>query len=85
MQAIINSYFTFFDNLSIHYKISIQIVSLVLFTFFATRLVKYILFIIFKYFSKNHNAIDNSGIVTAKKPILFFIWLYCFITCADLN
>lgn len=84
MQAIINSYFTFFDNLSIHYKISIQIVSLVLFTFFATRLVKYILFIIFKYFSKNHNAIDNSGIVTAKKPILFFIWLYCFVTCSNL-
>lgn len=84
MEAIIESYFKFFDNLSIHYKISIQILSLILFTFFASKLIKYALFTIFKYFSKNNNAIDNSTVVAAKKPILFFMWLYCFVTCSNL-
>lgn len=80
---IIELYFKFFDNLNIYSKISIQIISLILLTFFASKLVKYLLFVIFKYFSKNNN-LDNSIIVAAKKPILFFIWLYCFITCSNL-
>ena len=80
---VVELYFKFFDDLNIYSKISIQILSLILFTFFASKLIKYLLFDLFKYFSKNDN-LDNSIIVASKKPILFFMWLYCFITCSNL-
>lgn len=80
---IVELYFKFFDDLNIYSKISIQILSLILFTFFTSKLIKYLLFVLFKYFSKNDN-LDNSIIVASKKPILFFMWLYCFITCSNL-
>lgn len=80
---IVELYFKFFDDLNIYSKISIQILSLILFTFFTSKLIKYLLFDLFKYFSKNDN-LDNSIIVASKKPILFFMWLYCFIACSNL-
>lgn len=80
---VVELYFKFFDDLNIYSKISIQILSLILFTFFTSKLIKYLLFDLFKYFSKNDN-LDNSIIVASKKPILFFMWLYCFITCSNL-
>ena len=80
---IVKLYFKFFDDLNIYSKISIQILSLILFTFFTSKLIKYLLFDLFKYFSKNDN-LDNSIIVASKKPILFFMWLYCFIACSNL-
>ena len=80
---VVELYFKFFDDLNIYSKISIQILSFILFTFFASKLIKYLLFDLFKYFSKNDN-LDNSIIVASKKPILFFMWLYCFITCSNL-
>ena len=80
---VVELYFKFFDDLNIYSKISIQILSLILLTFFASKLIKYLLFDLFKYFSKNDN-LDNSIIVASKKPILFFMWLYCFITCSNL-
>lgn len=81
---IFEVYFKIFDDLNIYLKISIQIVLIILFTFFLSKLIKYMLFVLFKYFVKTKSSIDNSIIVAIKKPVLFFIWLYSFVVCTDL-
>jgi MscS family membrane protein len=82
--SILTSYFNFFDNLNIYVKISFQISSIMLLTFFLSKLTKDSLFILFKYFIKTKSVIDNSIIVAIKKPIFFFIWLYSIVICSDL-
>jgi len=82
--SLLEAYLKLFDNLNIYWKISIQIALIILFTFFLSKLIKYVLFVLFKYFVKTKSTIDNSIIVAIKKPILFFIWLYSFIVCSDL-
>lgn len=82
--SIIGAYLKTFDNFDVYLKISIQIALIILFTFFLSKLIKYILFVLFKYFVKTKSSIDNSIIVAIKKPILFFVWLYSFIICSDL-
>jgi MscS family membrane protein len=84
MINIFDLYFNFFDDLNIHLKLTIQICFTILLAFLVTRLVKYILFLLFKYFSTSKSIFDNSLIVALKKPIIFFIWLYCFIFCTNL-
>ncbi len=79
----IGAYFKFFDNLGIYFKISIQVFSIVLLTFFISRVVKYSFFVVFKYLSRNKSSYTGI-IVASKKPLLFFIWLYCFISSIDL-
>ncbi|HSQ97454.1 MAG TPA: mechanosensitive ion channel family protein [Rickettsiales bacterium] len=81
---ILTTYFNFFDNLNVYLKISIQIFSIILLTFFLSKLIKSLLFVLFKYFMRTNSLIDNSIIVALKKPIFFFIWLYSVIICSDL-
>ncbi len=82
--SIFEAYLKTFDNLDIYLKISIQIFLIILFTFFLSKLIKYTLFVLFKYFVKTKSSLDNSIIVAIKKPILFFVWLYSFVVCSDL-
>lgn len=79
---LLNLYFNFFDNLNISCKITIQIFFIILLTLFVSRLVKYILFLFFKYFIKS-SKVDNSIVVDIKKSILFFVWLFCFLVCTQ--
>ncbi len=81
---IVNAYLKLFDNLNICLKISIQITLIFLFTFCLSELIKYSLFILFKYLAKKKSGIDSGIIIAAKKPILFILWLYSFVVCIDL-
>lgn len=76
-------YFTFFDNLNIFLKISIQITFIMFFSYFLSKIIRIILFILFKYFAKTKNIIDNSIIIALKKPIFFLIWLYAAIISSN--
>lgn len=80
----LTTYFNFFDDLNIYLKISIQIFSIILLTFFLSKLIKSLLFVLFKYFIRTNSLVDNSIIVALKKPIFFFIWLYSIIICSNL-
>lgn len=77
-------YFTFFDNLNIFLKISIQILFIMFFTYFLSRIVKYMLFVLFKYFARTKNIIDNSIVVALKKPIFFLMWFYALVISINL-
>lgn len=81
---IVDAYLKLFDNLNVYWKISIQICLIVMFTFFLSKLIKHLLFAMFKYSVKTGSSVDNGVIVAIKKPILFFIWLYSFIVCSNL-
>ena len=72
---IVDAYLKLFDNLNVYWKISIQICLIVMFTFFLSKLIKHLLFAMFKYSVKTGSSVDNGVIVAIKKPILFFIWL----------
>ncbi len=82
--SIIEAYIKIFDSLNICLKISIQIFVIFLFTLSLTQLIKYLLFILFKYLVRRKTGIDSSIIVAAKKPIVFVLWLYSFVICVDL-
>lgn len=81
---ILTVYFNIFDDLNIYLKISIQIFCVILLTFFLSKLIKFILFVLFKHFAKTSSFIDSSIVVALKRPILFFIWLYSIVICSDL-
>lgn len=81
---VLATYFNFFDDFNIYLKISIQIFSIVLLTFFLSKLLKLILFVLFKSCMKTNSFLDNSIIVALKKPIFFFMWLYSIIVCSNL-
>ena len=76
-------YFVFSDNLNIFLKISIQITFIMFFSYFLSKIIRIILFILFKYFAKTKNIIDNSIIIALKKPIFFLIWLYAAIVSSN--
>jgi len=71
-------YFRLFDSLNIYLKICIQYSLLLLFAISATKVIKMLLFLSFKYFSSSNSIFDSSIIVSLKRPALFFTWLYCF-------
>jgi len=71
-------YFRLFDSLNIYLKICIQYSLLLLFAISATKVIKMLLFLSFKYFSSSNSIFDSSIIVALKRPALFFTWLYCF-------
>ena len=84
MHEIISVYFDIFDNLDIYLKLSINICLILLFAFFLSKLINLVLFLLFKYFANSKGIFDSSLIVALKKPIIFFVWLFCFIMCINL-
>lgn len=84
MIQLIENYLKIYDSLNIFIKILIQIITIFLFTLSLTQLVKYVIFVLFKYLSKKKSTFDVGLIVAAKKPIIFLLWLYSFIICIDL-
>jgi len=82
--GILEIYYKLFDNFDFFVKVAIQILFLILFATMLSKTVKYIIFFIFKYLTKTSNRIDSSIIITLKKPITFFIWLYYFIVSFNL-
>ena len=81
---ILNRYLNLFDELSIYWKISIQIILIFLFTLCLSELIKYCLFVLFKYLSRKKTVVDSGIVVACKKPILFLLWLYSFVACINL-
>ena len=80
---ILNLYFDIFDNLNFFFQIFIQIFFLFLMTYVVSKLIKYLVYIFFKYIIKSSN-LDNNFLIIIKKISLFFISILCFLKSTDL-